>query len=236
MPAWHSSSSTVCPTISAPSASVTAGATSMTRSDWSRPQHYPSSATCVRGLAFGRAPSTVFNRVLAARVAEGRWAQAQVGDLLAFTDSRSFFPAGEAECADPRLAILDLHPDRPDVGWGATRPQAAPPRSWKMPSAHGSRHFAGGWRRRHGSRTACFAAPYWRPDMALSASLTSRALEFACAGRMLRHRSGARSLDLVSAGQTEQPMRILISNDDGVTAPRPRRAARCAGGLCRSAR
>jgi len=56
--------------------------------------------------------------VLAARVAEGSWARAQVGDLLAFTDSRSFFPAGEAECADPRLAILDLHPTGPMWGEG----------------------------------------------------------------------------------------------------------------------
>lgn len=68
-----------------------------------------------RLLSAGR--SYLFNRVLAERVASGIWNQAQVGDLLAFTDSRSFFPAGEAECADPRLAILDLHPTGPL--WGA---------------------------------------------------------------------------------------------------------------------
>ena len=56
--------------------------------------------------------------VLAARVADGSWQRAQVGDLLAFTDSRSFFPAGEAECSDPRLAILDLHPTGPQWGEG----------------------------------------------------------------------------------------------------------------------
>ncbi len=68
-----------------------------------------------RLLSAGR--SYLFNRVLAERVGNESWNQAQVGDLLAFTDSRSFFPAGEAECQDPRLAILDLHPTGPL--WGA---------------------------------------------------------------------------------------------------------------------
>ncbi|RZI79576.1 MAG: tRNA pseudouridine(13) synthase TruD, partial [Pseudomonas sp.] len=71
-----------------------------------------------RLLSAGR--SYLFNQVLAARVADGSWQRAQVGDLLAFTDSRSFFPAGEAECADPRLAILDLHPTGPLWGEGPT--------------------------------------------------------------------------------------------------------------------
>jgi tRNA pseudouridine13 synthase len=71
-----------------------------------------------RLLSAGR--SYLFNRVLAERVGSGRWDQAQVGDLLAFTDSRSFFPAGEAECGDPRLAILDLHPTGPLWGAGAS--------------------------------------------------------------------------------------------------------------------
>jgi tRNA pseudouridine13 synthase len=69
-----------------------------------------------RLLSAGR--SYLFNCVLAERVADGSWNEAQVGDLLAFTDSRSFFPAGEAECADPRLAILDLHPTGPLWGIG----------------------------------------------------------------------------------------------------------------------
>lgn len=64
----------------------------------------------VRSRLLSTARSFLFNRMLAARVADGTWNRAQVGDLLAFTDSRSFFPAGEAECSDPRLAILDLHP------------------------------------------------------------------------------------------------------------------------------
>lgn len=71
----------------------------------------------VRSRVLSAARSYLFNQVLAARVADGSWQQARVGDLLAFTDSRSFFPAGEAECQDPRLAILDLHPTGPL--WGA---------------------------------------------------------------------------------------------------------------------
>ena len=70
----------------------------------------------VRSRLLSTARSYLFNQVLAARVADGSWLRAQVGDLLAFTDSRSFFPAGEAECNDPRLAILDLHPTGPQ--WG----------------------------------------------------------------------------------------------------------------------
>lgn len=71
-----------------------------------------------RVLSSGR--SYLFNRVLAERVGDGSWCRAQVGDLLAFTDSRSFFPAGEAECSDPRLDILDLHPTGPL--WGEGQP------------------------------------------------------------------------------------------------------------------
>ncbi len=72
----------------------------------------------VRSRLLSTARSYLFNQVLAARVADGSWQRAQVGDLLAFTDSRSFFPAGEAECSDPRLAILDLHPTGPQWGQG----------------------------------------------------------------------------------------------------------------------
>jgi tRNA pseudouridine13 synthase len=50
-----------------------------------------------RLLSAGR--SYLFNRVLAERVAAGSWNQARVGDLLAFTDSRSFFPAARPNAA-----------------------------------------------------------------------------------------------------------------------------------------
>jgi len=72
----------------------------------------------VRSRLLSTARSYLFNQVLAARVADGSWNRAQVGDLLAFTDSRSFFPATEAECNDPRLDILDLHPTGPQWGEG----------------------------------------------------------------------------------------------------------------------
>lgn len=72
----------------------------------------------LRSRLLSAARSYLFNQVLAARVAAGSWSRAEVGDLLAFTDSRSFFPAAEAECSDPRLAILDLHPTGPMWGEG----------------------------------------------------------------------------------------------------------------------
>ncbi|OEC37327.1 tRNA pseudouridine13 synthase [Pseudomonas cuatrocienegasensis] len=71
-----------------------------------------------RSRVLSAARSYLFNQVLAARVADGSWQRAQPGDLLAFTDSRSFFAAGEAECSDPRLAALDLHPTGPLWGEG----------------------------------------------------------------------------------------------------------------------
>ena len=77
----------------------------------------------VRSRVLSAARSYLFNQVLAERVAAGTWNQALLGDLLAFTDSRSFFAAGEAECSDPRLAILDLHPTGPL--WGAGVSSAA---------------------------------------------------------------------------------------------------------------
>ena len=84
---------------------------------WAERQALPEQRN-VRSRLLSTARSYLFNQVLAARVADGTWNQAQIGDLLAFTDSRSFFPAGEAECSDPRLAILDLHPTGPLWGEG----------------------------------------------------------------------------------------------------------------------
>ncbi|SDY85630.1 tRNA pseudouridine(13) synthase TruD [Pseudomonas sp. NFIX28] len=85
--------------------------------DWAARKALPEQRN-VRSRLLSTARSYLFNRVLAARVVDGSWQRAQVGDLLAFTDSRSFFPAGEAECSDPRLAILDLHPTGPQWGEG----------------------------------------------------------------------------------------------------------------------
>lgn len=72
----------------------------------------------VRSRILSAARSYLFNQALAQRVAQGTWNQACVGDVLAFTDSRSFFVAGEAECQDPRLAQLDVHPTGPLLGRG----------------------------------------------------------------------------------------------------------------------
>lgn len=80
----------------------------------------------LRSRLLSAARSYLFNRVLAERVTDGSWNRAQVGDLLAFTDSRSFFPAGEAECHDPRLEILDLHPTGPLWGEGDSPASGAP--------------------------------------------------------------------------------------------------------------
>ena len=93
----------------------------------------------VRSRLLSTARSYLFNQVLAARVADGSWQRAQVGDLLAFTDSRSFFPAGEAECNDPRLAILDLHPTGPLWGSG---PSPASGKAFALEQATGEREAA----------------------------------------------------------------------------------------------
>lgn len=79
-----------------------------------------------RSRVLSAARSYLFNRVLAARVAEGCWNRALPGDRLAFTDSRSHFLADVAECADPRLAALDLHPTGALFGAGALETAGAP--------------------------------------------------------------------------------------------------------------
>ncbi|PWB34602.1 tRNA pseudouridine(13) synthase TruD [Pseudomonas sp. SDI] len=92
---------------------------------WAQRQALPEQRN-VRSRLLSTARSFIFNQALAARVADGSWNQARVGDLLSFTESRSFFPAGEAECSDPRLAILDLHPTGPLWGDGALATSAEP--------------------------------------------------------------------------------------------------------------
>ncbi|WXL27213.1 tRNA pseudouridine(13) synthase TruD [Ectopseudomonas mendocina] len=71
----------------------------------------------VRSRLLSAVRSYLFNKILAERVQEGTWNRALPGDLLAFTDSRSFFLADEPQCSDPRLEQLDLHPTGPL--WGA---------------------------------------------------------------------------------------------------------------------
>jgi tRNA pseudouridine13 synthase len=57
--------------------------------------------------------------MLARRVEEGSWNRILDGDCLAFTDSRSHFPASELAADDPRPAALDLHPTAALWGTGA---------------------------------------------------------------------------------------------------------------------
>ncbi|MEB3900288.1 tRNA pseudouridine(13) synthase TruD [Pseudomonas putida] len=106
--------------------------------DWAARKALPEQRN-VRSRLLSAGRSYLFNQVLAARVAEGTWNQAQVGDLLAFTDSRSFFPAGEEECSDPRLSILDLHPTGPLWGEGPT-PACGPVST--LESSIGEQHVA----------------------------------------------------------------------------------------------
>ncbi|WP_312934470.1 tRNA pseudouridine(13) synthase TruD [Pseudomonas sp.] len=106
--------------------------------EWAGRQALPEQRN-VRSRLLSAARSYVFNQVLAARVADGSWQRAQVGDLLAFTDSRSFFIAGEPECVDPRLAELDLHPTGPLWGEGATPASGAP---GALETAIGTTHAA----------------------------------------------------------------------------------------------
>lgn len=63
-----------------------------------------------RSRLLSSARSFVFNQILAARVADGSWRQAQNGDVLGFTNSRSNFVASADDLQDPRLAKLDVHP------------------------------------------------------------------------------------------------------------------------------
>lgn len=72
----------------------------------------------LRSRLLSAARSLVFNRILAARVADGSWNRALPGDVLVFTGSRSHFLAGENDLQDPRLARLDLHPGGALVGAG----------------------------------------------------------------------------------------------------------------------
>ncbi len=71
----------------------------------------------LRSRLLSSARSLLFNRILAQRVAAGSWNRAVPGDALSFTQSRSFFMAGDAQCDDPRLAELDLHATA--ALWGA---------------------------------------------------------------------------------------------------------------------
>lgn len=85
--------------------------------EYASQQKLPEQRT-VRSRLLSSARSYLFNKVLASRVAEGTWNKVIDGDVLSFTNSRSFFMADEHSQQDPRLAGLDLHPTGPLWGDG----------------------------------------------------------------------------------------------------------------------
>lgn len=67
-----------------------------------------------RGLYLSAARALIFNAVLAARVQDGSWCQARIGDAMMLAGSRSFFVAENIdEALHARLAGADIHPSGP---------------------------------------------------------------------------------------------------------------------------
>lgn len=158
----------------------------------------------LRSRLLSAARSYLFNRVLAERVADGSWNRAQVGDLLAFTDSRSFFPASEAECSDPRLAQLDLHPTGPLWGKGES-PAGGVVRAFEQRVAAGKEKLAdwlAGADMAHERRIlrlpiGALAWHYPRPDILQ--------LEFVLPAGCFATAVVRELVDLLPAGQTDNP-------------------------------
>ena len=75
-----------------------------------------------RGLYLSAARSFVFNRVLAARVADGSWPRLLPGELAIFADSNSGFVVAEPVTEQARWAAGDLHPSGPLPGEGGLAP------------------------------------------------------------------------------------------------------------------
>lgn len=92
---------------------------------WANQQAYPEQRN-IRSRLLSSARSYLFNKVLANRVTQGTWNNLIEGDVLSFTDSRSFFAAEQLTENDTRLAELDIHPTAPLWGEGelATTGQA----------------------------------------------------------------------------------------------------------------
>lgn len=83
---------------------------------WAQRSAYPP-ARGTRSRLLSTARSYLFNQMLNERVAAGSWNVVVAGDCLAFTQSRSQFPAAELAADDQRVAQLDLHPTA--ALWGA---------------------------------------------------------------------------------------------------------------------
>lgn len=77
-----------------------------------------------RSILLSAARSELFNRVLAARVADGSWERGLEGEVWMLAGSRSVF--GPEPCSDTlarRLATFDIHPTGPQWGQGEPRAQ-----------------------------------------------------------------------------------------------------------------
>lgn len=72
----------------------------------------------VRSRLLSAARSYLFNKVLGARVLNNTWNQIIEGDILSFTESRSFFPANQLDPMDNRFSELVIHPTAPLIGEG----------------------------------------------------------------------------------------------------------------------
>lgn len=78
-----------------------------------------------RTLLLSAARSQLFNRVLAARVADGSWDTALDGEAWMLDGSRSVFgPEPWSEALAARLAAFDIHPSAPLWGRGELRSEA----------------------------------------------------------------------------------------------------------------
>lgn len=85
--------------------------------EFANQHHYPEQRN-MRSRLLSSARSYLFNKVLAARVLNSTWNQVIEGDILSFTESRSFFPSNELESTDNRFAELVIHPTAPLIGEG----------------------------------------------------------------------------------------------------------------------
>jgi len=79
-----------------------------------------------RSILLSAARSELFNRVLAARLADGSWNRGLDGEVWMLAGSRSVFgPEPWSETLAQRLAAFDIHPTGPLWGAGESRAQAA---------------------------------------------------------------------------------------------------------------
>ena len=77
-------------------------------------------------LLLSAARSELFNRVLAARLADGSWNRGLEGEVWMLAGSRSVFgPEPWSGTLAQRLADFDIHPTGPLWGQGASRAEAA---------------------------------------------------------------------------------------------------------------